>query len=145
MQSFYSDKTPKSLLTLDGLFLSFLSRSKMIAFFIKFLIMKCQGVAFLSVDPLLLPPLFLPFWFLMHINHMALDTCGLLFAPRVTPSSIYLSLLVNGNANYFMAKTSLSLFGFTQSHTALAIIHRIIHRRVPQDRRQGKHTCLARQ
>ena len=30
MQSFYSDKTPKSLLTPDGLFLSFLSRSKMI-------------------------------------------------------------------------------------------------------------------
>ena len=51
---------------------------------------------------------------------MALDTCG--FAPRVTPSSIYLFILVTGNANYFMAKTSLSIFGFTQPHTALPII-----------------------
>ena len=58
------------------------------------------------------------FWFLIHINHMALDTCGLFFAPIVTPSSIYLFLLVTGNANYFMAKTSLSLFGFTQPHTS---------------------------
>ena len=40
------------------------------------------------------------FWFLIHINHMALDTCGLFFAPIVTPSSIYLFLLVTGNANY---------------------------------------------